>query len=182
MKFLKQNINYIIFAIIFILLIIIFFLYSTKEKESISTFKNDGIQLVKIYTNKNANKIFKKIEKEKDTNNIIKILNDEGVSKYIINNNGIVTAGNHYGDGKYSVSIIKDGKVTDIVYLKNETLYIVEEDNSLAASIDKDYNKAKENANQIIKNKELKEENASYLIENNKKTMTKKFKKYLKTN
>ena len=59
MKFLKQNINYIIFAIIFILLIIIFFLYSTKEKESISTFKNDGIQLVKIYTNKNANKIFK---------------------------------------------------------------------------------------------------------------------------
>jgi len=60
MKFLKQNINYIIFAIIFILLIIIFFLYSTKEKESISTFKNDGIQLVKIYTNKNANKIFKK--------------------------------------------------------------------------------------------------------------------------
>ena len=180
MKFLKQNINYIILAIILILLIVIAILYFTKEKESVTTFKNDGIQLVKIYTNKNANKIFKKIENENNTNDIVKILENEDVSKYIINNNGIITAGNHYGDGKYSVSIIKDGKATDIVYLKNETLYILEDDDALAAAINKDYDKAKETASETLENKEVNEEYASYLIVNDKKMMTNNFKKYLK--
>lgn len=182
MDFLKKNINYIILVIIFILLIIIGILYFTKEKESIVTFKNDGVRLLKIYTNKNENKIFKKIENITDTNEIVKTLKEEGISKYIINNNGVITAGNHYGDGKYSVSIIKDGKVMDIVYLENETLYIVEDNDSLAASINKDYEKAKKEANKALENKEQNESVASYLIENNNKKMTKKFKKYLKNN
>lgn len=182
MDFLKKNINYIILVIIFILLIIIGILYFTKEKESIVTFKNDGVRLLKIYTNKNENKIFKKIENITDTNEIVKTLKEEGISKYIINNNGVITAGTYYGDGKYSVSIIKDGKVMDIVYLENETLYIVEDNDSLAASINKDYEKAKEEANKVLENKELNESVASYLIENNNKKMTKKFKKYLKNN
>ena len=182
MDFLKKNINYIILVIIFILLIIIGVLYFTKEKESVVTFKNDGVRLLKIYTNKNENKIFKKIENITDTNEIVKTLKKEGISKYIINNNGVITAGNHYGDGKYSVSIIKDGKVMDIVYLENETLYIVEDNDSLAASINKDYEKAKEEANKVLENKGLNEDAASYLIENNNKKMTKTFKKYLKNN
>lgn len=182
MDFLKKNINYIILVIIFILLIIIGVLYFTKEKESVVTFKNDGVRLLKIYTNKNENKIFKKIENITDTNEIVKTLKEEGISKYIINNNGVITAGNHYGDGKYSVSIIKDGKVMDIVYLENETLYIVEDNDSLAASINKDYEKAKEEANKVLENKGLNEDAASYLIENNNKKMTKTFKKYLKNN
>ena len=179
MEFLKKNINYIIFAIIVILMIIVVVLYFSKEKEVIKTFKNEGTQVLKIYTNKNPDKIFKKIGDENNSDKIVKILKENGVEKFILNNNGSVTAGTHYSGGKYAVSIVKNNKVTDIVYLENESLYINEDDNNLAAAINKSYNEAKKDAEELLEKKEIKTDNPVYLIKDKTKTMSSSFKQYL---
>lgn len=179
MEFLKKNLNYLIFGIIVILLILVIYIYVTKEKEVIKTFRNDGVQMVKIYTNKNPDKILAAISKETDSDKMAKKLEKMGVSKFIINNNGAITAGKHYSDGKYAVSIVKKNRVTDVVYLENESLYISQKDDVLSASIAKSYKQAKENATKLLKDGNIKVTSAVYLIDEKNKKMSKSFKKYL---
>lgn len=180
MKFLKENLNFIIFGIILILLVVIIFLYFFKEKEIIKTFNNDGVQMIKIYTNKNADKIFSKIEKETDSNKISTMLRNEGVDKFIINNNGAITAGKHYDGDKYLVSLVKKDKVVDIVRLENESLFVSEKDDILVAVIHKDLSKAKTISNKCLDDKQVDESYAVYLIDGSNKKMTKKFENHLK--
>jgi len=177
MIFLKENINKIIFIVILILLFVIFYLNLSREKEYIKSFNDTKI--IKIYTNKNAEKIYPRIENENDNDKIKKILNEYGIDKFILNNNGKITAGEHYNSDKYLVSIVMDNEIKDIVSIENESMYIYETDNTLIAAINKTMKDAEKDIAHYLTQEKLDERKTIYVIKENK-NMTDKFKKYIK--
>ncbi len=57
------------------------------------------------------------------TNIVKKYLEENGVDKYIINEDGNIIAGNHYNNDKYKVSITDaSGNLVEIVYLKGKAM------------------------------------------------------------
>jgi len=177
MIFLKKHINKIILIIIIFLLLLVFYSYLTREKEYIKTF-NDMIT-IKVYTDKNPDKIFSLIEKEYNSDVIKKILIKNDVEKFIINNDGNITAGKHYNNKKYLVSIIKENKVEDIVMLENESMFVYEDEEILIAAINDTLKKAEDDITKYLSNKELSEKKKLYIIDENKK-ITKQFEVHIK--
>lgn len=119
--------NYVIFFII-ILLIIFLICQRTGIKEYSKTYKyfNHSIVL-KIYENKNifdnVDKIFKKSDNNVQAiNDVVNFLKKNNIDKYIINDNGDITAGRHYKNDKFKISINYDNSVLDIVSIKNESM------------------------------------------------------------
>lgn len=178
MIFLKKSINKIIIIIILILLISILYLHFTREKEYIKSFDN-GTKIIKIYSNKNIKSIYQKIEEENNNDKIKKILNKNGVDKFILNNNGNITAGKHYSNEKYLVSLIYDDKIEDIVQLENESMYIYEKDNFFVVAINDTLKKAEEDVVDYLSSKKLNEDKSVYVIDEDK-NMTINFKKHIK--
>lgn len=59
------------------------------------------------------------------TNEVLYYFKQNDITKYIVSENGDVTTGNYYDDGKYSVSINNsDGSILDIAYLENKSMAI----------------------------------------------------------
>lgn len=173
-----KYINRVICVIITILLILICFINLTKEKEYIKNI-NENI-LVKIYTNQNGTKILKDLKRETDSDVIAEKLKNQKVPKFIINNKGNITAGKHYNNGKYVVSIIRDDNVIDFVYLENETLYLKENGVYFVSTIAKTFKEAKEIAKTILKEKKIDEKYKIYFMEKDKKNISQAFKNRIK--
>lgn len=173
-----MKINYIIFSIIFLLIVLIVFLNITKEKEIIKTLESNIT--VKLYTNKKENEIIKKINKITDSDLLSSTLEKEGITKYIFNNNGNISAGNYYKKGKYSVSLIYKENLLEIIKLKNECLYIKSEDDFYIAVIDKTMKNAKKTLDNYLKTNKLDENKKIYVFKDDEKKFTKKFEKHIK--
>lgn len=59
------------------------------------------------------------------TNEVLYYFKQNDITKYIVSENGDITTGNYYDDGKYSVSINNsDGSILDIAYLENKSMAI----------------------------------------------------------
>ena len=59
------------------------------------------------------------------TNEVLYYFKQNDITKYIVSENGDITTGNCYDDGKYSVSINNsDGSILDIAYLENKSMAI----------------------------------------------------------
>lgn len=58
------------------------------------------------------------------TNEVLYYFKQNDIKKYIVSENGDVTAGKHYNSGKYSVSINKPNSddILDVVYLENRSM------------------------------------------------------------
>lgn len=171
-----MKINYIIFSIVLILMCLSIFLLIFRDKEIIKTL-NENIT-VKLYTNK-SEKIIDKIKDTKDSDEIASILKKENVDKFIINNNGNITAGKHYDNGKYLVSLLHNNNLLDIIELENESLYVINEKDFYVAVISKNIKSAKAVALDV-KNGILDENKKIYIYKNEKKEVTKSFNKYIK--
>lgn len=132
--------NYIIFGIITILLLFIL-LTSNKTKEYIKSFEYfDEVITIKLYSDKKVDKIWNgidKICKKKQENgalvvmDIEKYLIENNITTYLINENGNITAGDHYNNSKYKISLTdNNGKLIDIVYLKNTSMAVFRDSKS----------------------------------------------------
>lgn len=141
------------------------------------------------------------------TNKVKEYLEENGITKYIINEDGNIIAGKYYNEGKYAVSINKnESDVIDIVYLENESMaikgntktfkpYMVNpitskknEENKIVAVIAKDLNTANmlgntlylmslEEGQNFIKQYDAE---AMWYTKDDKTVTTDGFKKYLK--
>lgn len=119
--------NYIIFFII-ILLVIFLICQRIGIKEYAKTYEYfDHKITLKIYENKNIFNDVDKILKKSDNSvnavkKIQKYLKTKKIDKYIINDNGDITAGKHYKRDKFKISINYENDVLDIVEIKNESM------------------------------------------------------------
>ncbi len=90
-----------------------------KEYNFTSTVNNINFKDKKTLKNINLDTIIGSFATEK----VINYLNKENITKYIINQDGNIAAGDYYDNGKYSISInTQDGEAIDIVYLKNKSM------------------------------------------------------------
>ena len=115
---------------------------------------NNKVLTVIIYEKINEKKVINKIrnicdkwnEKKSDYSNsyavkdLIKYFDKSGIKKYLINEDGNVSAGKRYSDDKYSVSVMnpKNGDILKIVKLENESMVTVKDDKNLVSVIHKD--------------------------------------------
>lgn len=93
---------------------------SIKNKEEYD-FKSE-IPKIEIKDDKLVSDInfnFENVIASYATNDILYYFKQENIKKYIVSENGDITAGKHYDDGKYSISINDD---LDIVYLENKSV------------------------------------------------------------
>ena len=142
-KYIIEKRNYVILFIIVLLLICIF-LYP-KRKPFVKSYKSHGTITITIYDKIDYKKIDKKIsnlcqnyKKNFKINheifddsydldgayivkNIIKYFEKENINRYIINENGNISAGKNYNGGKYLVSINKPGSSDILNTLKIDT-------------------------------------------------------------
>ncbi len=89
-------------------------------------FKTD-IENVKITDNYLINDIsfnFSEIISSYATNEVLYYFKQNDITKYIVSDDGDITAGKYYDKGKYSVSINNpsDNEILDIVYLENKSM------------------------------------------------------------
>lgn len=89
-------------------------------------FKTD-IENVKITDNYLINDIsfnFSEIISSYATNDVLYYFKQNDITKYIVSDDGDITAGKYYDKGKYSVSINNpsDNEILDIVYLENKSM------------------------------------------------------------
>ncbi len=89
-------------------------------------FKTD-IENVKITDNYLINDIsfnFSEIISGYATNEVLYYFKQNDITKYIVSDDGDITAGKYYDKGKYSVSINNpsDNEILDIVYLENKSM------------------------------------------------------------
>ena len=89
-------------------------------------FKTD-IENVKITDNYLINDIsfnFSEIISSYATNEVLYYFKQNDITKYIVSDDGDITAGKYYDKGKYSVSINRpdDNEILDIVYLENKSM------------------------------------------------------------
>ena len=89
-------------------------------------FKTD-IENVKITDNYLINDIsfnFSDIISSYATNDVLYYFKQNDITKYIVSDDGDITAGKYYDKGKYSVSINNpsDNEILDIVYLENKSM------------------------------------------------------------
>ena len=89
-------------------------------------FKTD-IENVKITDNYLINNIsfnFSEIISSYATNDVLYYFKQNDITKYIVSDDGDITAGKYYDKGKYSVSINNpsDNEILDIVYLENKSM------------------------------------------------------------
>ena len=89
-------------------------------------FKTD-IENVKITDNYLINDIsfnFSEIISSYATNDVLYYFKQNDITKYIVADDGDITAGKYYDKGKYSVSINNpsDNEILDIVYLENKSM------------------------------------------------------------
>lgn len=154
MKKIIEKRNYIILIIIIVLL---FWIFNNKNKTFVESFDlNDKVLTVIIYEKIDDKKVINKIEKicdkweksKKKVNylnsyavkELIDYFNKTGIKKYLINEDGNISAGKRYKNDKYSVSILnpKNGDILRIVKLENESMVTVKDDNNSVSVIYKD--------------------------------------------
>ena len=84
------------------------------------SFKSD---IEKIDNIKNISFNFDNIIGSYATNEVLSYFKQNDIKKFIVSENGDISAGDFYGKGKYSVSINDlDGEVIDIAYLENKSM------------------------------------------------------------
>ena len=84
------------------------------------SFKSD---IEKIDNIKNISFNFDNIIGSYATNEVLSYFKQNDIKKFIVSENGDISAGDFYGKGKYSVSINDlDGEVLDIAYLENKSM------------------------------------------------------------
>lgn len=136
---------------------LLFWIFNNRNRTFIESFDlNDKVLTVIIYekidvkkVTNNIEKICNKWEKKKEKVNylnsyavkeIIRYFNKSGIKKYLINEDGNVSAGKRYSKDKYSVSILnpENEDILKIVKLENESMITVKDDNNSVSVIYKD--------------------------------------------
>lgn len=183
MKSIIDKRNYLI---LFVIIVLSFFILFNKEEIYVNSFNKDDKNItVMIYENVgNISKDLKKII-DNSKNDVIaydikNYLKSKNIHKYLINEDGDITAGKRYGKYKYKISINDphDGKVLKIVSLENESMVTYKDDYNCTCIIGKDIVKISNIKNNIDKNDYNDMEVLWY--KDGKITMTDGFKKYTK--
>ena len=56
------------------------------------------------------------------TNDVIKYLKSQGIDEYLISDDGDISVGNYYTDGKYKASISYEDEIIDVASFENESM------------------------------------------------------------
>ncbi len=65
------------------------------------------------------------------TNEVISYLKENNIDKYLISDNGDISAGNYYTDGSYKVSISYEDEILDIASFENKSMITRSNDNEV---------------------------------------------------
>ncbi len=93
-----------------------------SKKSLVEGNKNFKTKIKKLSIKDKDDIILDSIISSYATAEVIKYLKKEGITKYLISDDGDISAGDYYQKGKYRVSISYNNKLLNIVSLENESM------------------------------------------------------------